>query len=107
MKITQITRRDIIDALTVEKISWNGRLEEAEFLSRLFDLAALSSTDRRFPDAAGDIWQHRVNNLDWSDDWVFCDSRCNLMSGDDETLLRFLCETMHPPEGSFRRVAHA
>ena len=31
--ITQITRRDIIDAVTVEKISWTGRLEETEFLS--------------------------------------------------------------------------
>jgi hypothetical protein len=96
MKITQITRRDIIDAINVEKISWHGRLEEAEFLSRLFDLSALPSTDRRFKDAAGDIWQHRVNNFDWDDDWVFYDSRFNLMNGDDETLLTFLCETMHP-----------
>jgi len=47
MKITQITRRDIIDAITVEKISWHGRLEEAEFLSRLFNLSALPSTDHR------------------------------------------------------------
>ena len=30
------------------------------------------------------------------DDWVFCDLRFNLMNGDDETLLTFLCETMHP-----------
>jgi AbiJ N-terminal domain 3/Abortive infection C-terminus len=96
MKITQITRRDIIDAIAVEKISWSGRLEEAEFLARLFDLAVLPSRDHRFRDAAGDIWQHRVNNFDWSDDWVFYDSRFNLMNGDDETLLRFLCETIHP-----------
>ena len=96
MKITQITRRDIIDAITAEKISWHGRLEEAEFLSRLFNLSALPSTDHRFKDAAGDIWQHRVNNFDWDDDWVFYDSRFNLMNGDDETLLTFLCETMHP-----------
>jgi AbiJ N-terminal domain 3/Abortive infection C-terminus len=96
MNITQITRRDIIDAITVERIAWNGRLEEAEFLSRLFNLAALPSTDRRFPDAARDIWQHRVNNHDWSDDWVFYDSRFGLMNGEDETLLAFLCETIHP-----------
>ena len=96
MKISQITRRDIIDAITVEKISWNGRLEESEFLSRLYNLAALPSTDRRFKDAGGDIWQHRVNNSDWDDDWVFYDSRFSLMTGDDETLLTFLCETIHP-----------
>jgi hypothetical protein len=96
MKISQITRRDIIDAIAVEKVKWCGRLEEPEFLSRLFDLRNLPSRDHRFPDAAGDIWQHRVNNYDWDDDWVFYDSRFNLMNGDDETFLRFLCETIHP-----------
>jgi AbiJ N-terminal domain 3/Abortive infection C-terminus len=56
----------------------------------------LRSTDGRFRDAAGDIWQHRVNNFDWGDDWVFYDPRFNLMNGDDETFLAFLCETIHP-----------
>ncbi len=96
MAISQITRRDPFDSMTAENVSWNGRLEEPEFLSRLFDLQSMSSTDRRFDDAAGDIWQHRVNNHDWSDDWVFYDPRFNLMGGDDEVLLRFLCETIHP-----------
>lgn len=96
MKITQITRRDIVDAIIVEKINWSGRLEEAEFLSRLYDLQSLPSGDRRFSDAAGDIWQHRVNNFDWEEDWVFYDRRFNLMTGDDDILLRFLCETIHP-----------
>ena len=71
-------------------------MEESEFLSRLFNLSSLRSTDSRFSDAAGDIWQHRVNNFDWDDDWVFYDGRFNLMNGDDETFLTFLCETIHP-----------
>ncbi|MBI1887796.1 MAG: abortive infection family protein [Nitrosomonadales bacterium] len=97
MKISQITRRDLVDAILVEKVNWAGRLEEPEFLSRLFDLSALPSTDSRFPDAAGDIWQHRINNSeDWEDDWVFYDRRFNLLNCDDEVLLRFLCETIHP-----------
>lgn len=96
MKISQLTRRDIIDSIVAEKINWCGRLEESEFLSRLFDLQSLPSKDDRFDDAAGDIWQHRVNNFDWDDDWVFYDSRFNLMNGDDEVFLRFLCETLHP-----------
>ena len=96
MRISEITRRDIIDAIHVEKVNWCGRLEEPAFLSRLFDLSSLPSTDHRFRDAAGDIWQHRINNYDWDDDWVFYDSRFNLMNGDDETFLRFLCETIHP-----------
>ncbi len=71
-------------------------MEESEFLSRLFNLSAIPSTDHRFKDAAGDIWQHRVNNFDWDSDWVFYDSRFNLMNGDDEDFLSFLCETIHP-----------
>jgi hypothetical protein len=72
MQISQITRRDLVDALMGEGVAWNGRLEESEFLSRIFDLDSLPSTDSRFKNAAGDIWQHRVNNpMDWKDDWVF------------------------------------
>ncbi len=96
MRISQITRRDIFDAMTVEKVNWSGRLEEPEFLSRLFPLKELPSKDYRFPDAAGDIWQHRVNNYDWDDDWIFYDERFDLLNGDEEILLRFLCETIHP-----------
>jgi hypothetical protein len=96
MNISQITRRDIVDAILVEKVNWSGRLEEPEFLARLFNLSGLPSADHRFKDAAGDIWQHRINNFDWEDDWVFYDARFNLMNGDDETFLSFLCETIHP-----------
>ncbi|MHB8563831.1 MAG: AbiJ-related protein, partial [Acidiferrobacteraceae bacterium] len=96
MKISQITRRDIIDSMVAENVNWNGRLEESEFLARLFELQNLPSTDGRFKDAAGDIWQHRVNNFDWDEDWVFYDQRFDLLGGDDEVFLRFLCETIHP-----------
>jgi hypothetical protein len=96
VKITTLTRRDIIDSIFAENFVWHGRLEESEFLSRLFDLQDLPSTDGRFENAAGDIWQHRVNNHDWDENWVFYDSRFTLMNGDDEIFLRFLCETLHP-----------
>ena len=96
MKISLITRTDIVDAITAEEINWSGSLEEPEFLSRLFDLSSMPSRDSRFKDAAGDIWQHRVNNYNWDESWVFHDARFNLMNGDDEIFLRFLCETIHP-----------
>ena len=95
-KITEITRRDIVDLIFLEKINLYGRLEEPEFLSRLWDLDSMPSTDGRYESATGDIWQHTVNNDDWGPGWVFSDSRFNLMRGDDETFLKFLCESIHP-----------
>ncbi len=96
MKISEATRRDIFDSIVIENVPWNGRLEEPDFLARLFDLKGLPSTDSRFKDAYGDIWQHRINNEDWDDYWVFTDTRFNLLHGEDEIFLRFLCETLHP-----------
>lgn len=95
-RITEITRRDILDSIILEGINLYGRLEETEFLSKIWDLNSMPSTDPRFNNALGDIWQHTVNNGDWEPGWVFNDSRFNLMRGDDETFLRFLCESIHP-----------
>lgn len=95
--ITAITRRKLFDSIALSGLSWSGRLNEPDFLGRIYDLSELPSTDTRYRDAAGDIWQHRVNNpYDWEDDWVFTDSRFGLMHGDDETVLAFLAEMLHP-----------
>lgn len=96
-RITEITRRNIFDFIQVEGFNWSGRLEESDFLSRVFDLKNTPSTDSRFKDAAGDIWQHRVNNPnDWPDNWIFNDERFNLLHCDDSIFLNFLCEMIHP-----------
>ena len=96
MKVSEVTRRDIFDALLVEGVSWSGRLEEPEFLSRLYDLRSMESNDSRFRSTYGDIWQHRVNNDDWEDGWILDDPRFNLLGADNQVFLRFLCEMLHP-----------
>jgi hypothetical protein len=97
MKISEATRRDLIDSLLLEKVHWSGRLEEPDFLARIFDVNSMPSRDNRFSSAYRDIWQHRVNNPDdWGDDWVFYDPRFDLLHADDELFLNFLCETLHP-----------
>lgn len=94
-QISELTRRDLREVLA--SFEWWGRLEEIEFLRRLFPLDELASTDLRFRNAEQDIWQHRVNNNDWSADWVFTDDRFGFTTkGDDEDLLRFLTEMLHP-----------
>lgn len=104
--LTEITHRDIRRALRREGIWWAGDLEETEFLNRLYDLSALPSTDSRFTNAEGDIWQHRINNPhDWDDDWVFSDERFQLADGPDEVFLNFLAEMVHPAVRSDREQA--
>lgn len=94
--ISEVTRRAAFDFLTNSGVCWSGRLSEDEFLSRLYDLGTLPSTDGRHENAAADVFQHRVNNCDWPEDWVFYDSRFGLLQGPDEEFVRFLCETVHP-----------
>lgn len=94
--ISTVTRRNIFDGLRVDGVGWSGRLDDVEFLGRLFDLEALPSGDSRFKTASGDIWQHRINNDDWPDDWVYEDSRFNFLNGPDDVFLRFLSEMVHP-----------
>jgi hypothetical protein len=94
--ITEITRRAIIDQLILDGVNWSGRLPEDDFLSRLYNLDDLPSTDHRLKGAGADIRQHRVNWNDWPPDWIFFDERFGLLHGDDELFVRFLTEVVHP-----------
>lgn len=78
-EISELTRRKIIDSLALNQIPWQGRLNDADFLSRVYDLASLPSTDSRYTGAYADIMQHRVYWDDWPGDWIFHDSRFNLL----------------------------
>jgi hypothetical protein len=106
-KITEITRRDIIELfregyvesswLGDEKVyySYYGRLTEMEFLGKLYPLDKMPSYDSRFENAGRDIWQHTINNDDWESDWIFKDDRFELLKGSDLVLLNFLCAVFH------------
>lgn len=90
------TRLNIVDGLKMDQVVWPGALDDVEFLSRLYDLKSLPSHDSRFKDAAGDIWQHTINNNDFELHWVYTDNRFQLMDGSADIFLKFLCETIHP-----------
>jgi hypothetical protein len=95
-EITEVTRRAIIDFFIASGLPWAGRLGDHGFLARLYDLNELPSQDHRYKSAAQDIYQHRIRNHDWDDDWVFYDTRFHLLRGSDDAFLRFLCESLHP-----------
>lgn len=95
-EIREEIRKDIFDAMRLEDIDFSGSINHVEFLNRLYELEKLPSTDSRFKTAAGDIWQHTVNNDDWGYDWVFSDARLNLVGCNDDLFLSFLSWTVHP-----------
>src|SRR5699024_11834608 len=56
----------------------------------------MESYDSRYSNARGEIQQHTINNDDYPYCWIFTDDRFHLNKGNDEELLRFLCEVFHP-----------
>lgn len=103
-RITDVTRQDLIDIIESGiwvslkepefdresgeyidgysvKMSPYGRLNEIDFLSRIYDLDKMPSTDSRFLNARRDIWQHTINNEDWDEYWYFSDDRFHLSNG--------------------------
>lgn len=122
-RLSEVTRRDLFDIIrdgfvinkdeleyhpdfkepmirTVsEEVSmpFYGRLTEIDFLSRLYDLDNMPSSDPRFKNARGDIGMHTINNDDWDEFWFFSDARFKLSHGnDDEYILKFISEMLHP-----------
>lgn len=108
-RITQITKRDIIELFRDGYIESNwlvgkqecfypyhGRLSEIEFLKKLYQLDKMPSHDGKFENAEDDIWQHTINNDDWDTCWVFDDDRFELLKGSDNVFLNFLCAVFHP-----------
>ena len=104
--ITDKTRQNIIDILTkgyndeknnkLIKYYWSGRIQETKFLSGLYDLKKIESTDNRFNNAYEDITQHRIRNQDWEDDWVFYDSRFGIKNLIEDEFLNFILKVFSP-----------
>src|SRR5699024_7525060 len=107
-RISDITKRDILE-LFVSGIDiyevfetktvtypYFGRLEEIDFLERLYNLETMKSDDPRYENAMGDIIQHTINNDDYPYCWVFMDERFQLKNGTDEIYLKFISEIFHP-----------
>lgn len=106
--ITGITKRDIYELFsngmyitgfedtTRIKYQYFGRLNEIDFLKKLYPLDTMPSLDSRFENAEGEIWQHTVNNDDYEFCWFFEDERFGLLNGSDDIILKFLCEVFHP-----------
>ncbi|HWY54265.1 MAG TPA: TIR domain-containing protein [Terriglobales bacterium] len=95
-RISEITRRDIVDAILLDSTApFHGRLDLISFLKRVWPLTTMSSTDGRFNNAEGDIWQHMVNNNDWEMSELLY-RRLGITEISDERFARFLETCVHP-----------
>lgn len=95
-KISEITRLRLFEAFEAQELNWSGRMRDADFLSRSFDLQALPSSDARFKTMAGDVQMHTTNFEDWDKNWIYQDKRLNLLWVDDKKFLHFLSQLVHP-----------
>ena len=108
--ITELTKRDIFELLKngyTEHVSFSnyerhinycyyGRLEEIDFLRKLYPLAKMPGKYDTYENAEQDIIKHTIANDDYEFCWVFTDDRFELIHGSDEKLLDFLCAVFHP-----------
>ena len=95
-RISPVTRQKVADSIALSGVPWAGRLDEPDFLARIYDLLHMPSTDSRYSNAHDDIHQHQVRNYDYGPGWIFTDSRFNLLHADDDEFLRLLAEMLHP-----------
>jgi hypothetical protein len=94
-KVSIITRRDIVDWLLLRETRFHGRLDQMDFLKRIWDLKSMPSTDKRFDDLEGDIWMHSVNFNDW-DDSELLTGHLDLLEAPDSVFFKFLETVLHP-----------
>jgi hypothetical protein len=84
-----------VDYLLVRDEPFHGSLDMVTFLKRVWDLSQMPSTDSRFSNAEGDIWQHIVNNDDWSLPYLLNDY-LDLRHCEDNTFIKFIEACVHP-----------
>jgi very-short-patch-repair endonuclease len=93
-KLKVLHRKLLINEIT--NLGWiGGELDIVEFLKQTWDLDNMPSTDSRFANASGDIWQHMVNNDDWEINYLF-GSYLGLYDETDNVFFRFIESIVHP-----------
>jgi hypothetical protein len=95
VSISELTRREIVDRPLLRDRPFYGQLDLISFLKRVWELSVMPSRDHRFKNAEGDIWQHMVRNMDWTDGELLYD-RLNILTVSDETFLAFIEACVHP-----------
>lgn len=90
MEFSAELRKALLRNVARNELSWSGTVNAPDFYGQIFDLQNLPSTDSRFQNAASDMWQHTVNNSDWSDDDIISDARFNPLQLSTKDFVKFV-----------------
>lgn len=86
LKLPKEVKREIFNLLKVQPNVFgtpDDRNGIIPFIESIWDIRAMPSTDVRFKDGYGDIYQHTINNNDWTDEYLFLDI-LHLLDNDDK-----------------------
>ena len=90
MEFSTELRKALLRNVARNGLTWSGTVDAPNFYGQFFDLENLPSSDSRFSNAAGDMWQHTVNNFDWSDDEIINDARFSPLKLNDNDFAKFV-----------------
>jgi ABC-type multidrug transport system ATPase subunit len=101
MKLSENSKKEILKIIIESKTDFLSENETRysegtfDFLNKIWNLTEMPSTDSRYNNAEGDIYQHMINNNDWDFYYLFADV-LNVFNDDEKFIL--LIQTFLLPE---------
>ena len=90
MEFSTELRKALLRNVARNGLTWSGAVDAPNFYGQFFDFEHLPSSDPRHSNAAGDMWQHPVNNSDWSDDDITNDARFSPLQLSNNDFAKFI-----------------
>ncbi|MFH6966359.1 AAA family ATPase [Flavobacterium sp. FlaQc-28] len=100
MEISQENKKEIFNILIKSETDFlgshhnNWMNNNFEFLKSIWDISTMPSEDSRYPNAAGDIYQHMIYNDDWDLEYLFT-VRLKIYE-DNEAFIKFIEAVVSP-----------
>jgi AbiJ N-terminal domain 3 len=95
MEFSRELRKALLRNVARNRFTWSGGVGLLGFYGKLFDLNKLPSNDSRFKNAHDDMWQHTINNDDWSEADILDDARFSPLQLSDETFAQFIANALN------------
>jgi len=78
------------------KMTWNGDIDELEFIKRVTNIDEIEINDHRCSSFAIEFKKHRIDNNDYDDNYFFVDDRLPYKKSATKEFLDIICVMFHP-----------